>query len=130
MSTDRKTFNAADAPAAVGPYSHAASANGFVFASGQLGLSPDGSGLVAGGVEAQAAQALENLQTVARAAGCELADAVKVTVYLTDLGDFAAVNAIYANYFSGDEPPARAAVEVSGLPLGGLIEFEAVFAQR
>ncbi|CAB4871313.1 MAG: RidA family protein [Actinobacteria bacterium] len=130
MSTERETFNAPDAPAAVGPYSHAASANGFVFASGQLGLSPDGSGLVPGGVEAQAVQALENLQAVARAAGCELADAVKVTVFLTDMGDFASVNTIYANYFTGDEPPARAAVEVSDLPLGGLIEFEAVFAQR
>lgn len=128
MSQERKAHNAPDAPPAVGPYSHAVSANGFVFASGQLGLAPDGSGLVDGGVEAQARQALTNLAAVAQGAGCSLADAVKVNVYLTDMGDFGAINPIYAEFFNGDEPPARAAVAVAALPLGGVFEVDAVFA--
>ena len=115
------------APAAVGPYSHAASAAGLVFASGQLGLNPATMKLVDGGVEAQARQALENLNAVALAAGTELAKAVKVNVYLLDMADFAAVNSVYSEFFPGEEPPARAAVAVAALPLGGLIEVDAVF---
>ncbi len=128
MASDRKAHNAEAAPAAVGPYSHAVSANGFLYASGQLGLAPDGSGLVQGGVEAQARQALENLASVAAAGGAALSDAVKVNVYLVDMADFQAVNGIYSEFFTGDEPPARAAVGVAQLPLGGLVEVDAVFA--
>ena len=128
--SDRRTYNADSAPAAVGPYSHAASANGLVFASGQLGLDPLTTKLVDGGVEAQARQALTNLQAVAEAAGTSLSLAVKVNVYLVDMADFQAVNAIYTEFFSGDEPPARAAVGVAALPLGGLVEVDAVFSAR
>ncbi len=128
MGTDRKAHNAEAAPPAVGPYSHAVSANGFLYASGQLGLDPDGSGLVEGGVEAQARQALNNLAAVAEAGGSSLNDAVKVNVYLTDMADFQTVNAIYSEFFTGDEPPARAAVGVAQLPLGGLVEVDAIFA--
>jgi len=128
MGTDRKAHNAEAAPPAVGPYSHAVSANGFLYASGQLGLAPDGSGLVEGGVEAQARQALNNLAAVAEAGGSSLNGAVKVNVYLTDMADFQTVNAIYSEFFTGDEPPARAAVGVAQLPLGGLVEVDAIFA--
>jgi len=125
---ERRTHNSAQAPAAVGPYSHAVSANGLVFASGQLGLDPTTSKLVDGGVEAQARQALTNLRAVAEAAGTSLELAVKVNVYLTDMADFQAVNAIYTEFFPGDQPPARAAVAVAALPLGGVFEVDAVFA--
>lgn len=128
MASSRKAHNSKSAPPAVGPYSHAVSANGFLYASGQLGLAPDGSGLVDGGVEAQARQALHNLAAVAEAGGAALADAVKVNVYLTDMGDFQTVNGVYSEFFTGDEPPARAAVGVAQLPLGGLVEVDAVFA--
>ena len=128
MGTDRTAHNSEAAPPAVGPYSHAVSANGFLYASGQLGLAPDGSGLVDGGVEAQARQALTNLAAVAEAGGSSLSDAVKVNVYLTDMADFQAVNAIYSEFFTGDEPPARAAVGVAQLPLGGIVEIDAIFA--
>ncbi|MEI6446328.1 MAG: Rid family detoxifying hydrolase [Actinomycetes bacterium] len=128
MSGDRQTHHSPDAPAAVGPYSHAASAAGLVFASGQLGLDPASGQLVEGGVEAQARQALSNLKAVAEAAGTQLDRAVKVNVYLTDMGDFQAVNAIYAEFFPGEDPPARAAVAVKALPLGGLVEVDAILA--
>jgi len=125
--SERKVHHSDSAPAAVGPYSHAVSASGLVFASGQLGLDPATMKLVDGGVEAQARQALENLKAVALAAGTELAKAVKVNVYLVDMADFAAVNSIYSEFFPGNEPPARAAVGVAALPLGGLVEVDAVF---
>lgn len=125
---DRRVHHSEAAPAAVGPYSHAASAAGLVFASGQLGLDPATGTLVEGGVESQARQALENLKAVAEAAGATLESAVKVNVYLTDMDDFKAVNAIYSEFFPGDEPPARAAVAVRALPLGGLVEVDAVLA--
>lgn len=128
MGTDRESHNAEAAPPAVGPYSHAVSANGFLYASGQLGLATDGSGLVDGGVEEQARQALKNLAAVAEAAGASLHDAVKVNVFLTDMGDFQAVNSVYSEFFVGDQPPARAAVGVAQLPLGGLVEVDAIFA--
>lgn len=128
MSDARKALNAAGAPEAVGPYSHAVAANGFLFVSGQLGLLPDGSGLAAGGVVDEARQALANLATIASAGGASLDDAVKVTVYLADIADFKAVNEVYAEFFPGEDPPARAAVEVAALPLGGQVEVDAVFA--
>jgi reactive intermediate/imine deaminase len=100
----------------------------LVFASGQLGLDPDSGQLVEGGVEAQAHQALTNLKAVAEAAGTEMGKAVKVNVYLTDMADFQAVNAIYSEFFPGSESPARAAVAVKALPLGGLVEVDAILA--
>lgn len=112
------------APAAVGPYSHAVKAGKTLYISGQLGLDPV-SGELVEGVEAQARVALENLKAVLAAAKMEMADVVKTTVFLKDMGDFAAINAIYAEAF-GDTKPARSCVAVAALPKGGLFEIEAV----
>ena len=119
-----KTIAAPTAPAAVGPYCHAKLAGGTLYTSGQLGLIP-ATGELAQGVEAQAAQALDNLKAVLEAAGMGLEDVVKTTVFLADMNDFAAINAVYAKYFPG-EAPARSCVQVAALPKGGLFEIEAV----
>ena len=119
-----KTITAENAPAAVGPYCHAKLAGNTLYTSGQLGLIP-ATGELPQGVEAQAAQALENLKAVLAAAGMDCADVVKTTVFLADMGDFAAVNAIYAQYFPG-EAPARSCVQVAALPKGAQFEIEAV----
>ena len=113
-----------NAPAAVGPYSQAVKVGSLVYTSGQIGLNPDGSGMV-DGLEAQAHQVLKNLSAVLEAAGSSLDSVVKTTVFLSDINDYKAVNAIYAEYFTG-EPPARSAVEVANLPLGALVEVEAI----
>ena len=119
-----KTITAAGAPAAVGPYCHAKLAGNTLYCSGQLGLAPE-TGALAEGVEAQAKQALENLGVILKEAGMDFSDVVKTTVFLADINDFAAINAIYADYFKV-EPPARSCVEVAALPKGGLFEVEAV----
>ena len=119
-----KTITAAGAPAAVGPYCHAKLAGNTLYCSGQLGLVPE-TGALAEGVEAQAKQALENLGVILKEAGMDFSDVVKTTVVLADINDFAAINAIYADYFKV-EPPARSCVEVAALPKGGLFEVEAV----
>lgn len=114
-----------EAPAAVGPYSQAIWAGDFVFTAGQLGLDPATGKLVEGGIEAQTRQALTNLSAVLAAAGASLAQVVKTTVFLQDIGDFKAMNGVYAQFFAAD-PPARSAVQAAALPLGGLVEIEAV----
>ena len=119
-----KTITAPNAPAAVGPYCHAKLAGSTLYTSGQLGLIP-ASGELPQGVEAQAAQALDNLKAVLAAAGLDLGDVVKTTVFLADIKDFAAINAVYAKYFPG-EAPARSCVQVAALPKGALFEIEAV----
>ena len=119
-----KTVTAQNAPAAVGPYCHAKLAGGTLYTSGQLGLVP-ATGELPQGVEAQAAQALDNLKEVLSAAGMDCQDVVKTTVFLADMNDFAAINAIYAKYFPG-EAPARSCVQVAALPKGALFEIEAV----
>ena len=119
-----KTITAVNAPAAVGPYCHAKLAGNTLYTSGQLGLVP-ATGELPEGVEAQAAQALDNLTAVLAAAGMTCADVVKTTVFLADIKDFAAINAIYATYFTG-EAPARSCVQVAALPKGALFEIEAV----
>ena len=121
----REVIATEKAPAAVGPYSQAIRAGDLVFTAGQLGLDPATGKLVEGGVEAQARQALTNLQAVLEAAGSSLKRVVKVTVFLQDINDFRAVNGVYAQFFT-QEPPARSAVQVAALPLGGLIEIEAI----
>lgn len=120
----KETVNAKNAPAAVGPYVHAVKAGEFVFTSGQLGIDP-ATGEMPEGVKAQAHLSLKNLGAVLEAADLSYSDVVKTTVYLDDMNDFAAINEIYAEYFSG-EAPARSCVEVAKLPKGGLIEIEAV----
>lgn len=120
----RHAVSSQAAPAAIGPYSQAIVSEGLVFCSGQLGLDP-ATGQLVDGVEAQAERALRNLSAVLDAAGATLDDVVKTTVFLADLADFAAVNAVYARHVS-DPPPARSTVQVAGLPLGGLLEIEAI----
>ena len=112
------------APAALGPYSQAIKANGMVFLSGQLGLSPE-TGTLPEGIEQQTRQVMANLAALLKASGSEVSQIVKTTIFLADMNDFAAVNAIYGEAFSG-APPARSTVEVAALPLGGLVEIEAI----
>jgi 2-iminobutanoate/2-iminopropanoate deaminase len=121
---NRKAIATQAAPAAVGPYSQAIQAGELVFASGQLGLDPT-TGKLQEGVEAQARQALANLTAVLEAAGASMADVVKTTIFLVDISQFATVNAIYGTAFP-DPPPARSTVQVAALPLGGLVEIEAI----
>ncbi len=111
------------APAAIGPYSQAVRDGRFIFCSGQLGLEP-ASGELAQGVEQQAEQALSNLRAVLGTAGATMDDVVKTTIFLADMADFAAVNAIYARHF-GEPFPARSTVAVAALPRGGRVEIEA-----
>jgi len=111
------------APAALGPYSVAVQTDTMVFTSGQVGLAPDGAELVAGGIEGQTRQVLTNLKNVLEASGSGLEYVVKTTVFLQDMGDFAKMNAIYAEFFNQD-PPARSTVAVAGLPKGALVEIE------
>ena len=121
-----KTITAQNAPAAVGPYCHAKLAGNTLYTSGQLGLIP-ATGELPQGVEAQAAQALENLKAVLAAAGMDCADVVKTTVFLADMGDFAAFNEVYAKFFTSK--PARSCVAVKDLPKGVLCEIEAIAAK-
>ena len=115
------------APAAIGPYSQAIKAGSLVFLSGQIPLDPQSMEIVSDDVAAQTHQVFENLIAVAEAAGGSLSNAVKLTIYLTDLGEFAVVNEIMAEYFS--EPyPARATIQVSALPKGSAVEIDAVLA--
>jgi 2-iminobutanoate/2-iminopropanoate deaminase len=112
------------APAAVGPYSQAIKGGNLVFASGQLGLDP-ATGKLQEGLEAQTQQVLANLTAVLSAAGASMADVVKTTIFLVDISQFATVNAIYGAAFP-TPPPARSTVQVAALPLGGLVEIEAI----
>lgn len=113
------------APAAIGPYSQAVRHAGLLWCSGQLGLEPATGNLVTGGIEAETRQALANLAAVCEAAGTSLERAVRCTIYLIDLADFATVNDLYADAV-GSPPPARACVQVAALPKGGRVEIDAV----
>jgi 2-iminobutanoate/2-iminopropanoate deaminase len=117
-----------EAPAAIGPYSQAVRVGEFVFTSGQLGLDPATGALVAGGIQAQTTRVLENLKAVLAAAGLEMAQVVKTTVFLKDMNDFAAMNEVYARYLAaeGVVAPARTTVEVARLPKDALVEIEAI----
>ena len=117
-------INAKNAPAAVGPYVHAVKAGNFVFTSGQIGLIPE-TGVLAEGIAAQTEQVLKNLGAVLAEVGLTYTDVIKTTVFLDSIDDFAAVNEIYAKYFTGDAP-ARSCVEVAALPKGALVEIEVV----
>jgi 2-iminobutanoate/2-iminopropanoate deaminase len=127
MSHHREPVTALGAPAAVGPYSHAVRAGTLLFCSGQAALDPESGELVGATPAEQATRCLENLQAVCAAAGATLADAVRLTVYVTDMGAFAAVNEAYAAYFPAD-PPARTTVGVSELPKGADVEIDAIVA--
>lgn len=114
------------APAAIGPYSQAIRSGNLLFCSGQIPLRPDGS-MVDGGIEDQTRQVMTNLRAVIKAGGGHLGQVVKTTIYLADMADFQAVNAIYAESFT-EAPPARATVQVAGLPKGALVEIDAIVA--
>ena len=127
MPHHREAVTALNAPAAIGPYSHAVRTGGLLFCSGQIPLHPDSGDLVGDTPAEQARRCLENLEAVAAAAGASLADAVRMTVYMTDLGAFAEVNDVYGSFFAG-EPPARVAIGVAALPRGAQVEIDAVVA--
>ncbi|MEA2155619.1 MAG: hypothetical protein QOE11_1759 [Solirubrobacteraceae bacterium] len=127
MSKHREPVTALGAPAALGPYSHAVRAGSLLFCSGQIPLDPETGELVGETPADQARQCLRNLQAVCAAAGASLADAVRCTVYLTDLGAFADVNEAYGEFFQAD-PPARVAIGVVALPKGAQVEIDAIVA--
>lgn len=122
---DTRAVHTDGAPAALGPYSQAIVAGGFVYTAGQIPLDPDSGEMVEGGVEVQAERVLENLGAILAAAGSSFSKVVKTTVFLSDMDDYAAVNEVYARYFR--EPyPARSAIQVARLPRGVRLEIEAV----
>jgi 2-iminobutanoate/2-iminopropanoate deaminase len=127
LSHHREPVTAPDAPDAVGPYVHAMQAGNLLFCSGQIALDPRTGEMVGNTAADQAGRCLENLAAVCHAAGATLGDAVKVTIYMTDMSAFAAVNEVYASFFESS-PPARVAIGVSALPRGAQVEMDAVVA--
>jgi len=126
---EREKIHTADAPAAIGPYSQAVRAGEMLFCSGQIPLDPATGTLIEGDFRAQADRVLRNIEAVIRAAGFEMADVVRTTVYLVDLADFAILNEMYGQRFS--EPfPARVTVGVSSLPKGARVELDAIAVKR
>jgi len=124
---ERAIIQSEEAPEAVGPYSQAVRAGDLLFCAGQIPLDPSTGELVKEDAPGQAQRCLENLDAVCRAADAQLADAVRCTVYLTDMGDFGRVNDVYAEFF-GEKPPARVAIQAAGLPRGADVEIDAIVA--
>jgi 2-iminobutanoate/2-iminopropanoate deaminase len=125
----KRPVESVDAPKAIGPYSQAIVANGFVYAAGQIGSDPKTGTLVAGGIEEQTEQALKNIAAVLKASGSSMEDAVKTTVFLSDINDFAKMNEVYARHFK--QPfPARSTVQVARLPRDAKVEIEVVALAR
>jgi 2-iminobutanoate/2-iminopropanoate deaminase len=124
----RMPVSTENAPAAIGPYSQAIRTGSLLFCSGQVPLDPASGELVKEDVTGQTRRCLENLSAVCEAAGASLSQAVRCTVYLTDMGDFARVNDVYAEFFGEGDPPARVAIAVAGLPKGADIEIDAIVA--
>lgn len=123
-----KQISTQNAPAAIGPYSQAIEVNGFVYASGQLPIDPATGAFPEGGVKDQTRQSLLNVKAILEEAGLALSNVVKTTVYLADMGDFAAMNEVYSQFFA--QPfPARSAIAVKALPKGALVEVEVVAAR-
>jgi 2-iminobutanoate/2-iminopropanoate deaminase len=125
MSEPKRVVHSDQAPKAIGPYSQAVVVDGWVFGSGQIGLDPATGELVAGGVAAQAEQAMKNIAAVLQAAGVGFDQVVKTTIFLADMGDFAAVNEVYGKRFAGTKP-ARSTVAAKTLPKGALVEVDYV----
>lgn len=126
--TERRTLSTPNAPPALGPYSQAVISAGLVHCSGQVALDPQSGELVSSEIGAQTERVLENLRAVLEAADSGLAAVIKCNIYLTDIADYAAVNEVYARFFSGDSPPARACVEVTRLPKDARVEIDCVAA--
>jgi 2-iminobutanoate/2-iminopropanoate deaminase len=124
----RQAVSTDQAPEAIGPYSQGIRSGRLLFCSGQIPLDPSTGEIVKDEVEGQARRCLENLAAVCEAAGGSLADAVRCTVYLTDMNDFARVNEVYGEFFGGDDPPARVAVAAAALPKGADVEIDAIVA--
>jgi 2-iminobutanoate/2-iminopropanoate deaminase len=127
MSHHREAVTAIGAPAAAGPYSHAVKSAGLIFLSGQVHIDPETGQLEDGSIGDQTRRCLDNLAVIAAAAGAELADAVRVGIYVTDMATFRDVNEAYGAYFQSD-PPARSTIGVAALPLGARVEIDAVLA--
>jgi 2-iminobutanoate/2-iminopropanoate deaminase len=126
--TSKIAVSTPNAPAAIGPYSQAVRAGDFLFTSGQIGIDPATGQVIAGGIAEQTRQVLENLKAILSAAGADLSGVVKTVVFLKDMNDFAAMNAVYATYLApeGTVPPARSTVEVARLPKDVLVEIEVI----
>ena len=122
---EKDVIQTENAPGAVGPYSQAVRVGSFVYTAGQIGLDPSTGKMVDDDIEVQTERVLNNLKAVLQAAGSSLSDVFKTTVFLLDMGEFTAMNGVYSSFFS-DKPPARSAVQVAALPLGGRVEIEAV----
>ena len=125
MSLKREIIATQNAPAAIGPYSQAVQIGDLIYTAGQIPLVPGTGKLIEGGIEEQTRQVLQNLANILEAAGSSLAHVVKTTIFVTNLGDFAAINQVYGGFFAGD-PPARSTVQVAALPMGANIEIEVV----
>jgi 2-iminobutanoate/2-iminopropanoate deaminase len=125
---DRTAVSTDHAPAAIGPYSQAVRSGDLLFCSGQIPLDPSTGEIVKEDVEGQARRCLQNLIAVCHTVGASLANAVRCTVYLTDMADFARVNEVYGEFFEGEQPPARVAVAVAALPKGADVEIDAIVA--
>jgi 2-iminobutanoate/2-iminopropanoate deaminase len=128
MSQAKQAVSTKEAPAAIGPYSQAVRIGSFLYTSGQVALDPASGVLVTGGVAEQTTRVIENLKAVLAAAGANLTQVVKTTVFLKNIGDFAAMNEVYGRYFAAEDviPPARSTVEVARLPKDALVEIEII----
>jgi 2-iminobutanoate/2-iminopropanoate deaminase len=125
---DRIAVSSESAPAAIGPYSQGLRVGDLLFCSGQIPLDPSSGELVKEDIQGQTRRCLQNLEAVCEAAGASLSNAVRCTVYLGDIGDFARVNEVYAEFFDDAEPPARVAIAAAGLPKGADVEIDAIVA--
>ena len=128
--SDREAVHTTAAPAAIGPYAQAVAAGQYLFASGQIPIDPATGQLVEGGIEEQTRQVMANVAAVLAAAGLAFADVVKTTIFLTDMNDFAALNAVYGESFEGGPVPARSTVAVAALPRGAAVEIEVIALRR
>ena len=126
----KKIISTKNVPDAIGPYSQGIEAVGFVFTSGQLGLVPETGEFAGNDVKSQAIQAFENLREILKASDCTLDDVVKTTCFLKNMDDFVIVNEVYTRFLSGENYPARFAVQVAALPKGGLVEIEAIAMKK
>jgi 2-iminobutanoate/2-iminopropanoate deaminase len=126
MTTKREVVRSEKAPRAIGPYSQAIRAGGFIFCAGQAAFDPATGDLVAGGIKEQTRQTLRNIQAILQAAGSDLGRVVKVTIFLTDWKNFPGMNEVFAEFFGTEEPPARSTIQGERWPEGSLVAIEAI----